>query len=110
MYQPSDILLIPYPFTDLSNTKKRPVLVLTHHDTRGDFLVAQITSKSGYDHAITIQQPDLAEGNLPKLSFVRSNKIMTLNSTLVLGRFGRLDRPKFLEITQQVCSYLACKQ
>ena len=47
MYKQGDILLIPFPFTDLSSTKQRPVLVLSntkYNESNQDIVVAAITS------------------------------------------------------------------
>ncbi len=44
MYKQGDILLIPYPFTDLSKTKKRPVIVISKKTHKGNYVVAKITS------------------------------------------------------------------
>jgi len=46
MYQPSDVVLLPFPFSDLSANKKRPVLILKAANLQGDFLAVQITSPS----------------------------------------------------------------
>ena len=50
---PSEIVLLPIPFTDLSASKRRPVLVLKAGNARGDFLAAQITSQTQYRPAIS---------------------------------------------------------
>jgi mRNA interferase MazF len=41
---PGDIVLIPFPYSDLSSTKKRPVVVITAPDRFGDFIAAGVTS------------------------------------------------------------------
>lgn len=90
MYQKSDIVVIPYPFTDLSSNILRPVLMLSKPNSQGDFLAVQITSKSGYDQAEEIQASDLILGQLPKVSYVRPDKLVTLNHALVKKRIGQL--------------------
>jgi len=45
MPERSDLLLIPFPFTDLSVAKRRPVLVLTGADAYGDFIALLVTSR-----------------------------------------------------------------
>lgn len=66
MYQKSDLVVIPYPFTDLSSQKLRPVLILRTTNQQGDFLAVQITSKAGHALAESILNSDLAIGNSPK--------------------------------------------
>ena len=65
MYQPSEVVLLPFPFTDLSASKKRPVLILKKPNFQGDFLAVQITSQSGYKNALVLHQDDLILGLLP---------------------------------------------
>jgi hypothetical protein len=45
MYQPSNIVLLPFPFTDLSASKKRPVLIVKAPNFQGDFIAVPITSQ-----------------------------------------------------------------
>jgi len=84
-----DIVLVRYPFTDLSSEKLRPALVLLAEDGEGDFLLAFITSavirKSPFD--ITLQK---GKTGLHKDSTLRLKKIMTIHKSLILGKIGNL--------------------
>jgi mRNA interferase MazF len=61
-----DVVLIPFPFTDQSTRKRRPVLVLTALDEYQDFLAVAITSQPGHADAIALTDADFQEGALPK--------------------------------------------
>ena len=108
MYQPSEVVLLPFPFTDLSASKKRPVLILKKPNFQGDFLAVQITSQSGFDNALMLQQDDFVLGLLPKKSFVRPDKLITLNESLVVQRIGQLSELAFSRIHCAVCLNLNC--
>ncbi|MEO6322285.1 MAG: MazF family transcriptional regulator, partial [Polaromonas sp.] len=60
MFEPGTLVLIPFPFSDLSATKKRPVLMLTQPDALGDFVGMPVTSKAQPAPAL-----QLAAGPLP---------------------------------------------
>jgi len=110
MYRPSDVVLLPFPFTDLSAHKKRPVLILQAANTQGDFLAVQITSQAGHDGALVLQQDDFVLGLLPKTSFVRPDKLVTLHKSLVIRRIGVLSNEAFVRIHEGVCSNLNCQK
>lgn len=108
MYQPSDVVLLPFPFSNLTASKKRPVLVLRAQNSQGDFLAVQITSQPGYANALDLEQEDFTIGLLPKRSFVRPDKLITLNQTLVIQRMGQLTSKAMDRIRQGVCVHLGC--
>lgn len=55
MPERGDLLLIPFPFTDLSTTKRRPVLALTAADSYGDFIALPVTSRPQIEHGLAIK-------------------------------------------------------
>jgi len=83
-----DIVLIPFPFTDLSGTKLRPALILAV--TSADVTVAFITTQIGWREPTDIElQPDVNTG-IKKPSLIRPSKLATIDKTIVLGKIGAL--------------------
>ena len=109
MPQPGELVLIPFPYTDLATTKRRPVLVLRPADTFGDFLAVAITSQAGHEDAAILSQADFREGALPKASYVRTTKLYTLNERIVVHRFGLLTPEAFARAHIAICSALGCE-
>jgi mRNA interferase MazF len=99
MYNQGDILLIPIPFSDLTSSKKRPVLVLSNNDYNKkteDIIVAAVTSNIiSKDYNILISNKDMQEGNLHVNSCVRVDKIYTLSQSIVIKKFGTV-RPEVI--------------
>ena len=108
MPQPGEVLLIPFPYTDLKSSKRRPVLVLRAADTFGDFLAAAITSQPGHADAIPLNQSDFQEGTLPKPSYLRTTKLYTLNVRIATSRFGMLTPSAFKRAHSAICNMLGC--
>jgi mRNA interferase MazF len=82
------VVLIPFPFTDLSGNKLRPALLLAGV-SRGDWIACQITSNPQADpRAIPISRDDFSHGSLQRLSFVCPGKLFTANESIVAGAPG----------------------
>lgn len=83
-----DIVLVPFPFSDLSNLKKRPALVAATLEG-DDVVLCQITSRQIMDsYAVSLTQIDIKHGNLPIESTIRPNKLFTAHKSLVIYRIG----------------------
>jgi mRNA interferase MazF len=98
-----DIIQVPFPFSDLSATKKRPVLVLTDADAYGDFLSVGITSRTHHLESIPITQVDLVSGGLPVESAVRIDRVITLNYRLTLKTYGQATSVFVAHVLEAVC-------
>ncbi len=101
-----DVLVIPFPFSDLSGTKKRPALVLA--DLPGsDIILCQITSRFKKDKfSFELSSTDFSKGGLPILSYVRPNRIFTADKNIILRKAGELKKTVTKNIIQQVVDIL----
>ena len=94
MYSQGDILLIPIPFSDLTATKKRPVMVLSndrYNIITDDIIVVAITSNIRNKYSeVRISNKSMLEGEIKVQSSVRVDKIYTISQSIVAKRYGSL--------------------
>lgn len=109
MLKRSDIVQIPFPFSDLTHQKHRPVLLLTAPDIFGYFLAAAVTSQAGHDDAISLGDDDIVKGRLPKASWVRATRLFSLNQSTVIVTLGNLKPEAFQRIHGEICVRLGCQ-
>jgi mRNA interferase MazF len=84
------VILVTFPFSDLSQAKLRPAVVLADVG-RNDWILCQITSNPyGDSKAITLTDNSFAQGSLPVTSYARPGKLFTSNSTLMVKQVGCL--------------------
>jgi mRNA interferase MazF len=84
------VVLLPFPFSDLSAQKLRPALVLADAG-RGDWLLCQITSKPYADgHAVELVERDFTKGGLQLTSYARPAKLFTAHASLIQSTAGVL--------------------
>jgi mRNA interferase MazF len=92
-FEAFDVVVVPFPFTDRSTTKRRPALVLsdakTFNTKVGQSVLAMITSAKNSDWPLDVEIEDLDSAGLPSASIVRM-KLFTLDNQLVIRKAGRL--------------------
>jgi mRNA interferase MazF len=84
-----DIVLIPFPFSDLSGNKNRPALILI--DSADDVTICFITTRLKWHSEYDIVIKPTALNGLKKNSLIRLNKLATVDKELVIGLLGELD-------------------
>lgn len=98
------VVLVRFPFSDLSASKFRPAVVLAQAG-RGDVILCQITSRSYIDRtAIEISTSDFSSGTLQRISYVRPAKLFTSNDSIIHRSLGILKDDKFHNVLLAVIS------
>jgi mRNA interferase MazF len=97
-----DVVVAPFPFSDLSMAKKRPAVVVAVL-TGDDVLLCQITSKTIADsYAIPVVDADFTSGGLHQPSNIRPNRLFTAEGKIILYRAGVLTPDKIQEVVAKI--------
>jgi len=87
------VVVVAFPFSDLSNAKRRPAVVLAHAG-RSDWVLCQVTSRAYSDlRAVEIAGTDFHTGSLERVSYARPGKLFTAHESLLLSSVGQLRAP-----------------
>ena len=102
MYKKGDIVLIPFPFTDLSGVKVRPALVLSGQSKSFDLVVMFITSQSKGERISRVKIVPSDKNGIKTLSYIVCSKIATLDRSIVIGKIGYCESTAMNEVDEQL--------
>jgi len=93
-----DVVIVPFPFSDLFDSRRRPALVVA--TLQGDdVILCQITGQNKSDrYAIRLDNAGFAEGGLNRSSNIRTNRLFTAANKLVAYKAGKIKRQKMTEL------------
>jgi len=97
-----DVVVVPFPFSDLSGSKRRPALVLTN--LRGDdIMICQITSQPKDDiFAQPLRTEDFVSGSLPVDSFILPLRIFTADKHIVFRKIGQITSERMNKVIDAI--------
>ena len=100
-YSRGDIVLVSFPFTDLTSRKRRPALVISpdsFNQLNQDLVLAAISSQVyAPPYSVPLGPNDCENGSLPKVSVVKLTKVFTMSCALVVKTLCRLNDQKLAE-------------
>ena len=99
-----DIVLIPFPFTDLSGSKNRPALVLVGGEV--DVTLAFISTQLKWKEDTDVLLKPTKENGLKIESVVRHSKLATIDTELAIGRLGRIDSKTREQVNKNIIKIL----
>jgi mRNA interferase MazF len=103
------IVLVRFPFSDLSQAKLRPAVVLADAG-RGDWILCQVTSKPyGDAQAIALDDASFATGSLRVASYARPGKLFTANHSLMVTQVDTLKPASFKQTIEAVVEILQAR-
>jgi CDP-6-deoxy-D-xylo-4-hexulose-3-dehydrase len=95
-------VVLHWPFSDASATKKRPALVLSVPDSQGDVQLLKVTSKGHQSPVISVGQQDLASGALKATSYIRIDRSIAVHTSLLQSTGASLKPQKLAEVHKQL--------
>ena len=106
MYKQKEIVLVPFPYSNLSSTKRRPVLVVSNNHYNQNFpdtLVCVITSNLFKDdYSVTLNDADLEIGIMPEQSVIKCHKLFTIEQSQIIKRFSIINDKKLEDVINKL--------
>ncbi len=101
-----DVVVLPFPYSDLSSSKKRPALIIATLEG-DDIILCQITSRKRYDkYAIELKDSDFAQGKLSVDSYIKPNRIFTADKSIILYKICSVKEKKMNEVIEDLIKIL----
>lgn len=97
---------MPFPYSDLSSTKRRPVLVVSNDDYNTKFqdvVVCVITSNQYTDaYSMPLENNDLEIGVLPESSVIKAHKLFTIHQSKIIRKFSLVKTTYFAQVVSKI--------
>lgn len=104
-----DVIIVPFPFSDLTTNKRRPALIVASL-IGDDVILCQITSKTVSDlYAIGLLKTDFMAGGLDQESHIRPNRLFTADSKIILYKAGTLKPEKLNAVVMKLVEIITPK-
>jgi mRNA interferase MazF len=101
-----DVVVLNFPFSDLSQTKRRPALVIAVL-TGNDLILCQITSQTRADeYSVPLESADFVNSSLNQSSRIRPNRLFTADSGIIAYRAGHVSEAKLGETVDRLVAIL----
>jgi len=101
-----EIVLLPYPFSDLEGTKVRPAIIVSNdsfNKKSADCIMVPLTTViKDEPYSIVINQQDLVSGKLLKPSRIRADKIFAVEKNIIIMKIGVINNLIFEKIKQEI--------
>ena len=104
--QQKELVLLPYPFSDMEGTKVRPALVVSNNSFNkksADCVMVPLTTVIKEEpYSIVIDQENLSSGKLLKQSRIRADKLFCVEKNLIMMKIGMLKTETFDKVKEEV--------
>ncbi len=111
MKRAGQIVLTPFPYTDLSGAKLRPVLMLRQASRFDDWLVCMVSSKIdqaevGFDEVLDPADADFAASGLKVPSVLRLSRLAVLDASVLVGSIGGIGDERLAQVRQRLGKWI----
>jgi len=106
-YRQREIVLIPFPYSDLSGSKKRPALIISNNkiNKSEDLVCCLVTSKKP-KKGLAVGKQDVEKGGLPFESWVKPYRIFSIDKRIIKKKLCLINKGFHDRILREINVYL----
>ena len=108
MYNQREIVLVPFPYSDLSSVKQRPALIISNSlVNKSEDRICWLITSNPFSEGTIIENKDFENGKLPFKSKVKANRIFSVNEKIIKRKLGRINKNFYLLLLREINKFLA---
>ena len=107
MFSQKDIVLIPFPYSDLTLSKQRPALIISNEkiNKMQDRICCLVTTKP-HKNDLKIAENSFEEGNLPFKSFIKPHRIFTIQENIIIKKLCKINNNLHHLVIKKINEYI----
>jgi len=90
MFERGDVIFIPFPYSDLTGSKKRPALIISNSNLKGEDKICCLITSNNPKDGILISKNSFADGKLPFKSWVKPHRIFTIDERIIVRKLAKV--------------------
>jgi mRNA interferase MazF len=107
IYKQKDIILIPFPYSDLTGSKKRPAIIISNSKLKGnDFICCLVTSNNPKE-GLLIEKNSFKENKLPFKSWIKPQRIFTIDEKIIIKKLATINNKFYKKLEKEIIKYIA---
>lgn len=106
MYKQGDIILIPFPYSDLTGLKKRPAIIISNSKLEGDDFICSLITSNSSKNGILIKDSNLKKIKLPFKSWIRPQRLFTIDKKIIIKKLTCVKSDFFSKIEKNIFNFI----
>ncbi|MEA3414522.1 MAG: type II toxin-antitoxin system PemK/MazF family toxin [Nanoarchaeota archaeon] len=102
MYKQRDIILISFPYSDLTRSKKRPAIIISNSKLKGDDLICSLITSNPSKEGILIKKDFFQKGNLPFKSWIKPQRIFTIDKKIIIKNLATINNKFYKQLEREI--------
>ena len=106
MYKQGEIILIPFPFSDLTGSKKRPAIIISNSKLKGDDFICSLITSNSPKQGLLIRNQDFTHDKLPFKSWVKPERIFTIDKRIIIKKLAKVNSEFYLKLEKEISKFI----
>ena len=102
MFEQGDIILIPFPYSDLTGVKKRPAIIVSNSNLKGEDKICCLVTSNNPSDGILISKNSFSEGTLPFKSWIKPHRIFTIDKRIIIKKLSKVKKDFYERIEDKI--------
>jgi len=102
MFEQGNVILIPFPYSDLTGSKKRPALIISNSNLKGEDKICCLITSNNPKDGILISKNSFNLGELPFKSWVKPHRIFTIDEKIIIRKLAKVKSDFLKQIKDKI--------